>query len=152
MTGDQCATFGKTLLTEDRCPPDLRVRTDIHFVTQILANLVENACKYSGEADPRIWLSASPTGGGVAFEVEDAGPGVPARDRRAVFEPFRRGDAGPQRRSSGVGLGLSLSRYWAECLGGSLSIRKSSRNGTHYSCFSLLIPCSPPTVRPTATA
>jgi signal transduction histidine kinase len=151
MTAEQCVTYGKKLLTENRCPPDLLIRTDVQFVTQILANLVENACKYSGDAEPRIWVSASPTGGGVVFEVEDAGPGVPARDRRAVFDPFRRGNGEPQRRSSGVGLGLSLSRYWAECLGGSLSIRKSSRNGMHYSCFSLMIPVSPPTVRSTAT-
>lgn len=142
LTAEQCAATAKELVIENRCPGEMMLRTDPQFVVQILANLVENACKYSGETDRRVWLSVSPTPGGVIFEVDDAGPGVPARHRRAVFEPFRRGNSEPQRKSSGVGLGLSLSRYWAECLGGSLSLRRSSRNGAHYSCFSLMLPNS----------
>jgi signal transduction histidine kinase len=39
-----------------------------------------------------------------------------------------------------VGLGLSLSRYWARSLGGVLQLKRSPRNGTHLSCFSLTLP------------
>ncbi len=148
LTAGQCMESGKQLVVENRCPPEMMLHTDPQFVVQILANLLENACKYSGDApDRRVWLSASPTTGGVTFEVDDAGFGVPPRNRRAVFEPFRRGRAEPQRRSSGVGLGLSLSRYWAECLGGSLSLKKSARNGTHFTCFSLTVPSQLPESR-----
>ncbi len=145
ITTEQCAAFGKQLIIDNQCPRDLILRTDPQLVVQILSNLVENACKYSADAaDPRVWLSASPAVGGVTIEVDDAGAGVPPRLRKAVFDPFRRGNAEPQRKSSGVGLGLSLSRYWAECLGGNLTIRKSNRNGAHYSCFCLTLPVRPP--------
>ena len=144
-TADVCVKAEKSLVVENLCP-DTEVETDPEYVVQILSNLIENACKYSaGARDARIWLTARPgPGDGVMFEVDDAGPGVPARDRRAVFEPFRRGARQDDRRTGGVGLGLSLSRYWAQCLGGVLMLRRSERNGSHYSCFSLTIPSHNP--------
>ncbi|HKQ50304.1 MAG TPA: HAMP domain-containing sensor histidine kinase [Phycisphaerae bacterium] len=148
LTAETCAAAAKQIVVENRCPREMMLHTDPQLVVQILANLLENACKYSGDAaDPRVWLSVSPAGDGAIFEVDDAGPGVPSRMRRAVFEPFRRGSSEPQRKSSGVGLGLSLSRYWAECLGGHLSLKKSTRNGTHYSCFALTLPSRLPANR-----
>lgn len=145
ITSEQCALSGKQVVIDNQCPGDLILRTDPQLIVQILANLVENACKYSADApDPRVWLSVLPTIGGLTIEVDDAGAGVPPRLRKAVFDPFRRGNGEPQRKSSGVGLGLSLSRYWAECLGGNLTLRKSNRNGAHYSCFCLSLPVPPP--------
>jgi signal transduction histidine kinase len=144
-TGTACEVAGKQLSLENRCPPDLRINTDTQFVVQIIANLVENACKYSADSDdPKIWVSAIDTAdGSVAFEVDDAGLGVPARrDRRTIFEPFRRSSAARNGQSGGLGLGLALSRYWADCLGGRLSIKRSARNGGHYSCFELSLPKS----------
>lgn len=148
-TMDLCAKSDRSLVIENQCP-ETTVETDSEYVVQILTNLIENACKYSaGATDQRIWLTAKPApGDGVMFEVDDAGPGVSARDRRAVFEPFRRGARPDDRRAGGVGLGLSLSRYWAECLGGVLMLRRSERNGSHYSCFSLTIPSHNPVGKP----
>ncbi|MFQ5494862.1 MAG: sensor histidine kinase [Phycisphaerae bacterium] len=139
-----CRAAGKRLVIENRCPQDTRLETDVEFVVQILSNLIENACKYSaGVSDPRVWLVASPTpDGGVTFEVEDAGPGVAQRDRKAVFKPFRRGDAEREGPGTGLGLGLALSRHWAACLGGRLQLKRSERNGAHYSRFSLRLPRS----------
>lgn len=135
----------KRLVVENHCPPQTRLETDPEFVTQILTNLLENASKYSrGAADPRIWLTAAiGPADTIVLEVDDAGPGVSARRRRAVFEPFRRASDDSLRRFSGVGLGLSLSRYWAQCLGGILRVKRSPRNGSHYSCFSLTLPITP---------
>lgn len=148
-TLEVCAKAEKSLVMENKCPPKTLVETDPEYVAQILTNLIENACKYSGgSSDSRIWLTARPApGDGVMFEVDDAGPGVLPKDRRAVFEPFRRGGRQDDRRAGGVGLGLSLSRYWAECLGGVLMLRRSERNGSHYSCFSLTIPSHTPSLK-----
>lgn len=145
---DQCAASGKNLVIEDRCRPGLEFETDPEYAVQILTNLVENSCKYSaGAADPRISLTAAQADeGAVVFEVDDAGPGVASQDRRRIFEPFQRGDSlgsgGPA--AMGLGLGLALSRYWASCLGGQLSLRRSSGSSSRYSCFALRLPLVKP--------
>lgn len=137
-----CMAAGKELVIDDRCGPGHRIDTDFEFVLQILANLVENACKYSaGATDPRIWLTAKPWDDqGVAFEVEDFGEGVAHSDRRAIFKPFRRGSSAPGGGKTGMGLGLALSRYWAMCLGGRLELKRGEHNGAQYTRFSLCIP------------
>ena len=142
QTEAQCRSSSKRLVIDNRCDDEVRIQTDNAFVVQILANLIENACKYSADAsDPRIWLTARQTpGGGISLEVEDAGGGVPHRDRKAIFEPFRRSGSLDSARPSGLGLGLALSRYWAECLGGLLQVRRGERNGAHFSRFALCLP------------
>src|SRR5690606_400161 len=76
-TQERCTEAGKRLVLQNDCP-DVVFESDMEFVIQILANLIENACKYSANAaDPRVWLSAKPWGDqGVTFEVEDLGEGV----------------------------------------------------------------------------
>jgi signal transduction histidine kinase len=139
---ETCTAAGKELVIEDGCPPGARVCTDVEFVAQILTNLIENACKYSaGASDNRIWLSTREMpDGSTYFEVDDAGLGIAPRDRRAVFKPFRRSSSARAGEAGGLGLGLGLSRYWAECLGGSLHVRRSNRNGSHFTCFELHLP------------
>jgi len=141
-TADQCKSSSKELVVENRCGDDLQIETDREIVVQILSNLVENACKYGGRPeDHRIWLTASPgPAGGVTFEVEDPGTGVVPKDRKAVFEPFRRSESIGGRAAMGLGLGLALSKYWAECLGGRLVLKRGDHNGAHYSRFSLSLP------------
>ncbi|MFH1416690.1 MAG: HAMP domain-containing sensor histidine kinase [Planctomycetota bacterium] len=143
-TAGQCKAAGKELVVRSLCRDDLTIETDPEFVVQILTNLLENACKYSARAaDPRIWLTVSEAAEGwLTFEVDDAGPGVPAHDRRNVFRPFRRSEPGDGGQSSGIGLGLglALSRYWATCLGGRLALRRSTREAGGYSAFALSLP------------
>jgi signal transduction histidine kinase len=139
-TRERCDAAGKQLVIEDEPGDANPIQTDPAIVVQILSNLIENACKYSGDGDPHIWMRASAGHAGrLDFEVDDAGPGVPYTDRRAVFEPFRRG-RDQLRSTTGMGLGLALSRHWAECLGGDLILKRSARNGSHYSCFALTLP------------
>lgn len=145
--GERCASCGKELTIENRCRNGFELETDVEVVIQILTNLVENACKYSaGAADPRVWLTTSEAPNGqVAFEVDDAGPGVAPHARRCVFEPFQRGDPtkGATGVAAGLGLGLALSRHWAACLSGQLNLRRSSRGNARYTCFELRLPLAP---------
>jgi signal transduction histidine kinase len=119
---ERCKAAGKDLVTE--CPSDLPpLHTDAEIVQQILGNLIDNACKYSRDAsDRRIWLRVSQSGTGTAFEVEDRGPGVPAREQRGIFQAFRRGRSADVT-AGGVGLGLALARRWAQLLGGTLELQ-----------------------------
>lgn len=138
-TSERCETAGKRLVVQDHCAPGTALQTDPEFVLQILSNLVDNACKYSADAaDPCIWLDATAEPDGtITFDVEDAGQGVSHAARREIFRPFRRANTdGP----GGMGLGLALSRYWAECLGGRLTLKRGARNGAHHNRFSLSLP------------
>jgi signal transduction histidine kinase len=142
QTLEKCRASGKELVVENRCDEAVGIETDRELVIQILANLIDNACKYSADApDPRVLLTTTITrSGDVLFEVEDAGRGVSLSDRRAVFEAFRRGRPSAGAGTGGMGLGLALSRYWAGCLGGSLTLKRSRRIGSEYSRFSLSLP------------
>lgn len=136
---ERCAADGKELLVISTVPADMRVATDPRVAAQVIGNLVDNARKYARDAaDGRIWVWAKPGDRGrVAVEVEDRGPGVPARDRGGLFRPFRRGrDADTQ--AGGAGLGLALAKQWSELLGGRLAYRPA--DGGTGACFRLELP------------
>jgi signal transduction histidine kinase len=92
-------------------------------VAQVLANLVDNACKYAASApDRRIEVAAARRGGGVEISVRDHGPGIAAGDVAAAFTPFERGNRPPGDGVPGIGLGLALSRGLARDGGGELAV------------------------------
>jgi signal transduction histidine kinase len=136
---DRVAADGKELVVISTLPPEQNVQTDASLVQQIVGNLIDNARKYSREAtDPRIWLWARiENGNRVVFEVEDRGPGVPPREQKLIFKPFRRG-AAADTTAGGAGLGLALSKDWAQLLGGRLTYRAA--DGGTGSTFRLELP------------
>jgi hypothetical protein len=75
------------------------------LVSQALANLVDNALKYTPEGG-EVLLAAMETPSGVELCVSDTGPGIPSEDRTRVMQRFVRLEA--SRNSPGTGLGLSL--------------------------------------------
>jgi signal transduction histidine kinase len=90
-------------------PGDVTVPRNVEgnrsLIAQALANLVDNAIKYTPEGGAvRIRIAAAETG--VDLSVADSGPGIPAEDRMRVVERFVRLEA--SRNSPGTGLGLSL--------------------------------------------
>src|SRR5262249_12779733 len=130
---------GKELVVEPA--PEGTINTDAGLLQQVLGNLIDNACKYSRSApDPRIWLRAVVEPGGVVFEVEDRGPGVPAAERRSIFRAFRRGRCADVA-AGGVGLGLALARRWAQLLGGRLGAPACPAAGG--ACFRVEVPGGP---------
>ena len=97
------AEKGQHLIVE--ADADARVRGDRDLLFQAVANLVDNAIKYTPDRG-RIELAVSAVGGEVAVVVADTGAGIPAELREKVFERFYRLDG--SRSSPGNGLGLSL--------------------------------------------
>jgi signal transduction histidine kinase len=136
---DRAAADGKELVVEHELSPDLGLLTDGSLVQQIVGNLIDNARKYTREsADIRIWLKArAESSSKLVIEVEDRGPGVPPGEQKTIFRPFRRGETADTK-AGGAGLGLALSKEWAEVLGGSLSYRTPP--GGVGSCFRLELP------------
>lgn len=94
--------IGFTVAAADPIP----IRGHAQLLAQALANLLDNAIKYT-PAGGRVALAASALAdGGALLTVEDSGPGIPPADRERVFERFVRLDA--SRSAPGSGLGLSL--------------------------------------------
>jgi two-component system, OmpR family, sensor histidine kinase KdpD len=93
------------------------VNVDPAILERVIANLTGNALRYSPRGKPPL-LAASALGDRVELRVVDRGPGIPADDRDRVFVPFQR--LGDTDNTSGVGLGLALSRGLTEVMGGTL--------------------------------
>ncbi|MBY0337284.1 MAG: HAMP domain-containing protein [Acetobacteraceae bacterium] len=83
-----------------------------------LANLVGNALAYGGAA--RLGLSRREAG--VELRVEDDGPGIPAGELEAVFQPFRRLEGSRNRETGGTGLGLTIARSILRAHGGDVRL------------------------------
>jgi signal transduction histidine kinase len=85
--------------------PCLRVNGDKSLLTQLFANLIENALRHTG-AGTRIRVAARQEGNVVVAQVCDDGPGIPPSERELITKPFYR--LGRSRQTRGSGLGLSL--------------------------------------------
>ncbi len=88
-------------------PADLMIVADPARMTQVFANLLNNAARYT-PAGGRLALSAAAEGGHVVVRVRDNGVGISADQLEAIFEPFAQ--AHGEAKSGGLGLGLALAR------------------------------------------
>jgi signal transduction histidine kinase len=100
--------------------PDLTVRGNREFLAQALANILDNAVKYTPEDGAIMLRVRRRSSGEVEFSVTDTGPGVPEADRARVVERFVRLEN--SRNEPGAGLGLSLVAAVAEAHGGRLDL------------------------------
>jgi len=115
-----------------------RVRGDAERLRQVLANLIENAVKYS-PAGETVAVRAKRRDGRVVVDIVDRGPGIAREDQGLIFEKFGRvgvaGNAKP-----GTGLGLFIARSIAEAHGGALAVESVPGQG---STFTLSLPVEP---------
>jgi len=102
------------------------VAVDPGLLERAVANLVENAVKYSPDTTP-VLVKASAIAHRVEIRVVDRGPGVPDEAKNRIFEPFQRYGDAP--RGAGVGLGLAVARGFTEALGGTLSAEDTPGGG-----------------------
>jgi signal transduction histidine kinase len=128
----RCTDAGKELVIESSVPVGTVLLTDAELLQQVLGNLIDNACKYSREADDaRLWLRAEQEGHHLFLEVEDRGPGIHGRERHSIFRAFQRGRAADTM-AGGVGLGLALAQRWSRLLGARLELVQPKEGGA---CF-----------------
>jgi signal transduction histidine kinase len=108
------------------------VQADRQRLTQVLANLLRNALRYTPEGG-LISISAAPVDGQVEVSVADTGLGIPPDQLPHVFERFYRGDAARDRASGGAGLGLAIVRELVEAMGGRVAVESVVGEGSRFS-------------------
>jgi two-component system, OmpR family, sensor histidine kinase KdpD len=102
------------------------ISVDPAILERVIVNLTENALRYSPPGQPPL-LTASALGDRVELRVVDRGPGMPEADRDRMFVPFQR--LGDTDNTTGVGLGLALSRGLTEAMGGTLTAEDTPGGG-----------------------
>jgi signal transduction histidine kinase len=110
------------------------VAGNLSMLQRVVANLVDNAIKYS-EPGGRIALTLTVEDSEAVCRVSDTGTGIADEDRLRIFDRFYRCDA--SRASPGHGLGLPLALAIVRAHGGSLSVRSGFGEG---SCFTVTVP------------
>jgi two-component system phosphate regulon sensor histidine kinase PhoR len=97
------------------------LESDRDLLAEVLANLVDNALKYSPPASPVV-VGAEVHGSDVLVTVRDSGVGIAPHEQDRVFERFYQSDQSATRRFGGVGLGLHLVRELVHALGGTVDL------------------------------
>ena len=122
---DDLGAVGHTVKVEipDSLPA---VRVDPGILERVIVNLTQNALRYSPEGKPPL-LIASSLSDRVELRVVDRGPGIPKSKRDRIFVPFQR--LGDTDNTTGVGLGLALSRGLTEAMGGTLEPEETPGGG-----------------------
>ena len=111
---------------------DLPVQADPQLTASVLANVLDNAVKYTDEG--RVQLVAKTSGDEVVIHVYDNCVGISAEELATIFEPFRRGAHGGK---PGTGLGLAIAKRAIEAQGGRIGADSALERGCHF-WFTLL--------------
>ena len=103
-----------------------RVTVDPTLVERAIANLIDNAVKFSPAARP-VRVEAGAVGHELHLRVVDTGPGIPVAERKRVFLPFQR--LGDNPNGFGVGLGLAVAHGFINAVGGELVVEDTPGGG-----------------------
>lgn len=148
MASFGAAAAARRVALHTDCPPGLAVRTDPDLLRRMLANLVDNAIKFSpagGQVEVRVRTqdASDASDAGVELTVQDSGPGIAPENHRLVFEDLVQLQApgSGTTPAAGHGLGLGIVRRMAELLG--VPVELESRLGAG-ACFRLRLPRAAP--------
>ena len=123
--------------------PMPEIRLDANAIDRAVANLLDNAVKYSN-GDRRIGVVLSRDGDEVAIAVSDHGIGIPRDELERIFERFHRVSTGLVHDVKGSGLGLTLVRHITEAHGGRVTVESEPGTG---STFTIHLPVDGPKER-----
>ena len=110
------------------------VAMDADALGQALANLIDNAIKYSGH-DRALIVEARVDGGELALVVADRGIGIPAAEQTRIFEKFYRVGRSDTQGRRGSGVGLALVRHVAEAHGGRVTVESAPGEGSRFTLW-----------------
>lgn len=124
----------KKITLVNTIPPDLRVLTDPDQLRRVVANVIQNAVKFTPSGG-EIQISAEVIDRMVTVSICDNGPGIPPHDRARVFERFYQVDlprtGSPRHNGRGTGLGLAIAKHIVEAHGGKIWAEGNIPTGTN---------------------
>ncbi len=149
---DPQATSAGVGVKSDCLAANIHYLGDQDRVRQILVILLSNALKFTDQGGSiTVSCGTSETsdsearldgkGPWTTISVADTGIGIAPSEAETIFQPFLQVDPGNTRKQGGAGLGLAIGRDLARRMGGELSLRSSTSEG---SCFTLWLPSAPP--------
>jgi two-component system phosphate regulon sensor histidine kinase PhoR len=119
-----------------RVDEPLTVRVNRRLIEHAVANILDNAIKYS-DAESIVEVTSARDGGEVVISVRDSGPGISEEHRSRIFERFYQVDKSRGRELGGTGLGLSIAKHIVQAHGGTIAVDSALNQG---STFSIRLP------------
>ena len=113
-------------------PLPRQIRSDSTRLRQVLLNLASNAIKFTEKGSVKIDVRYLPSSQQVEVQVIDTGIGMSQDVLDYIFEPFTQADLSISRRFGGTGLGLVISRSFAQLLGGDITVESQLGKGSKF--------------------
>ena len=110
---------------------DILISHDPGWTAEAFANVLDNGVKYA-PSKTRITIRVTKMASLVMVEMEDEGPGIPAKERNRIFQRFYRGESESVRRKEGSGVGLYLTRQILERQGGTVCVKNGGNGGSNF--------------------
>lgn len=127
---DDDQPYDKKKLQARNLSPVMYTNVDNDHLREIMANLIENAIKYTPSGDVVIDVTGNDTH--VTISVADTGIGIPIEDQSHLFQKFYRIDNSDTREIGGTGLGLYLCRRLAEAMNGRIWVESEHKKGSTF--------------------
>ena len=111
------------------------MRTDLTKLKQSLINLLSNAAKFTQNGRVTLALSRAQAGSGparITFHVSDTGIGMNEEQLGRLFQAFTQADTSTTRHYGGTGLGLTITRHFANMLGGTIQVTSKAGVGSSF--------------------
>jgi len=128
----------KNIAIAVQCGEDVAARINPALLEQAIANLIDNAVKYSDPGGP-VEVKATAAGGEVVIAVADRGCGIEKQHLARIFERFYRVDKARGRKLGGTGLGLAIVKHIAHAHGGRVTVESTPGQG---STFAIHLPAA----------
>ena len=129
-TSFRAAAASRQLTISCDCPASITVHTDPELLRRVLANLVDNALKFTHRGGVTVLASVGEAG--VKVEVRDTGPGIEPQDRERIFDDLVRLEGGGRDNVPGHGLGLGIVRRLVALLDIGLDLDSAPDQGTTF--------------------
>ncbi|MGM0524111.1 MAG: sensor histidine kinase [Bacillota bacterium] len=113
---------------------DVLITIDRDRIIQVLTNVINNALQYTNQGH-NVTLTLKQLPAGIYYIIEDEGQGIKEEDLAHLFERFYRGDKSRDRKTGGIGIGLSIVKALVDAHGGDVSIESEREKGTKVTIY-----------------